>query len=251
MTREDIAAQCRIIRLLDLTNLDENCDGAAIDSLCARASTRFCDVAALCVYPAWVRRASLKRPSAHIRIASVANFPDGSPDVARAVADTRKAVDEGADEIDVVLPWRALLEGDTRTAAHVLKACRAAAPPPRRMKVILETGELKSTQAIAEASRLALGEGADFLKTSTGKVPTGATLEAARTMIEVIAHRNGKAGFKASGGIRTAAQARSYLDLGSEILGEDWIAPDTFRFGASSLLDAILGEGPAPSSRGY
>jgi deoxyribose-phosphate aldolase len=230
---------CRIIRLLDLTNLDDNATAEAIDRLCVRASTRFCDVAALCVYPQWVRRAAIRRPSSLIRVASVANFPHGSTDAAAAARTTAGCFAAGADEIDVVLPWRACLDGDREAARKVLRACRAEVPFNGRMKVILETGELRTPQAIADATRLALDEGAGFVKTSTGKTGTGATLDAARIMIETIRSTGAAAGFKASGGIRTGGQAKTYLALAREIMGDGWIAPETFRFGASGLIDDL------------
>ena len=241
---------CRIIRLLDLTNLDDNATAEAIDRLCVRASTRFCDVAALCVYPQWVRRAAIRRPSSLIRVASVANFPHGSTDAAAAARTTAECFAAGADEIDVVLPWRACLDGDREAARKVLRACRAEVPFNGRMKVILETGELRTPQAIADATRLALDEGAGFVKTSTGKTGTGATLDAARIMIETIRSTGAAAGFKASGGIRTGDQAKTYLALAREIMGDDWIAPETFRFGASGLIDDLQAAPGAPPAGG-
>ncbi|HKQ95163.1 MAG TPA: deoxyribose-phosphate aldolase [Aestuariivirgaceae bacterium] len=233
---------CRIVRLLDLTNLDDGADAAAIDRLCARASTRFCDVAALCVHPQWVRRAVIRRPSALIRVASVANFPHGSTDAAAAARTAAEVFASGADEVDVVLPWRAFRDGDVGAARKVLRACRGEVPFTARMKVILETGELASPESVGAAARLALDEGADFLKTSTGKTATGATIEAARILLETIHATGAAAGVKASGGIRTGGQAEAYLDLAASIMGEGWISPDTFRFGASSLIDDLLPE---------
>ena len=243
---------CRIVRLLDLTNLEEGADAEAIERLCARASTRFCDVAALCVYPQWVRRAVIRRPSALIRVASVANFPHGSADAAGAARTTAEVFASGADEVDVVLPWRAFSDGDVEAARKVLRACRSVVPYTACMKVILETGELPSPEAVGAAARLALDEGADFLKTSTGKTATGATIEAARILLETIRATGAVAGVKASGGIRTGGQAKAYLDLAVSIMGEDWISPRTFRFGASSLIDDLLpGPGRAAQVGAY
>ena len=119
-----------------------------------------------------------------------------------------------------------------------LLACRQACPV--RLKVILESGALAEDAVIRAASRLALDCGADFLKTSTGKVAVHATPEAARAMLETIAETGGTAGFKASGGLRTLADAVVYLELAEDILGTGWVGPDTFRFGASGLLDDVL-----------
>ncbi len=198
----------RALGLLDLTNLDDNCDEKAIDDLAARAVTPHGQVAALCIYPRWVGRALDKRPSPRIRIATVANFPSGSSAIDAAVRMTEGALAAGADEIDVVLPWRALLAGDLKTPSELVRRCKAAVTGERILKVILETGELQSDAAITTASRLALDEGADFLKTSTGKVRVNATLGAAQIMLEAIRECGRPAGFKAAGGIRVTDEAQ-------------------------------------------
>jgi deoxyribose-phosphate aldolase len=231
----------RALPLLDLTNLDDACDEKAIDDLAKRASTPHGNVAALCVYPRWVGRARDKRPSPSIRIATVANFPAGLSEIDAVLADIERALADGADEVDVVLPWRALLAGDHRTPAELVRRARAIVPGDRLLKVILETGELKTDAAIATASRIALEEGADFLKTSTGKVAVNATPGAAQIMLETIrASGRRHAGFKAAGGIRTTSEAATYLGLAAMIMGENWISASTFRFGASALLTDLL-----------
>lgn len=251
--RAKVARQA--LRLLDFTNLDEDCDEQAIDDLARRAVTPHGMVAALCVYPKWVARALARRPSPAIRVATVANFPAGSTDVAAALRTTEEALAAGADEVDVVLPWRALLAGDLETPAELVRRSKALFPPGRLLKVILETGELKTDTAIATASRIALDEGADFLKTSTGKVRVNATPGAAQIMLEAIRECGRPAGFKASGGIRVTGEAEAYLGLAAMIMGEEWISPATFRFGASSLLAdllAVLGDGrPAVAQGSY
>jgi deoxyribose-phosphate aldolase len=244
----------RALSLLDLTNLDEDCDEKAVDALAARAVTPHGRVAALCIYPRWIGRALRKRPSTAIRVATVANFPTGSSDIGAALRITEEAMVAGADEVDVVLPWRALLAGDHKTPAELVRRCKALLPDGRLLKVILETGELRTDTAIATASRIALDEGADFLKTSTGKVPINATPGAAQIMLEAIRECGRPAGFKAAGGIRVTGEAEAYLGLAAMIMGEEWISPATFRFGASSLLAdllSVLGDRPtaAPQSR--
>ena len=129
---------------------------------------------------------------------------------------------DGADEIDVVLPYGAWLAGDEPGALAVVEAARAATEPPRRLKVILETGRLGRPEVIRAAALGAIDAGADFVKTSTGKLEPGATPEAARAMLEAIAERDGTAGFKASGGVRSVAQAGEYLALADDILGPAW-----------------------------
>jgi deoxyribose-phosphate aldolase len=173
-----------------------------------------------------------------VEVATVANFPAGELDLVASVSEIREAVGQGASEVDLVLPYQAFLQGRESQVRLFLDGCRQACTV--RLKVIIESGVLGGVEQIRAASRLALDSGADFLKTSTGKASVHATPEAARTMISVIAERGGRAGFKASGGLRAMADAQVYLDLAEEIMGPAWIGPQTFRFGASSLLDDVL-----------
>lgn len=236
---------------LDLTSLNDDDTEAQVDALCARAADPIGAPAALCVWARLARHAVAHVP-AGVKVAAVANFPDGSTDVARAVRDTAQIVDSGAHEVDVVMPWRALLAGDDAAAARVLHAVRRACEG-RVLKVILETGELRDAGAIERAARLALAEGADFLKTSTGKVPVNATLPAAELLLDTIATdatARDRVGFKAAGGIRSVADAAPYLDLVERVLGAQALAPARFRIGASGLwndIAAVLG-GAAPSA---
>ncbi|MEK8034539.1 deoxyribose-phosphate aldolase [Ideonella sp. DXS29W] len=240
---------------LDLTRLNDDDTEADIERLCERAHTRHGEVAAVCVWPRLAALARRRAP-AGVRVAAVANFPHGEAKPERAQRDVGEIVQAGAQEVDVVLPWQALLDGDTGAVARVLAATRRAADG-LTLKVILETGMLQSDAHITEASRIALGEGADFLKTSTGKVPTGATPEAARAMLRAIAGdaRRAAVGFKASGGVRTVAEAGLYLKLVTEHLGAEAAAPARFRIGASGLLDdidAVLsGRASSVSGAGY
>lgn len=240
---------------LDLTRLNDDDTADDVSRLCERAQSRFGAVAAVCVWPRFAALARRSLP-ASIAVAAVANFPDGGTDTDRAQRDIGEIVQAGAQEVDVVLPWRRLLEGDTHAVAKLLAASRKASGA-LRLKVILESGSLGSDALIREASLIALGEGADFLKTSTGKVPTGATPEAARTMLQAIAAdtRRAHLGFKASGGVRTVADAALYLGLVREFLGEAACTPAQFRIGASGLLDdieAVLSGRVSPTtSTGY
>jgi deoxyribose-phosphate aldolase len=235
----DQAAQ--IVSLLDLTSLSGTESGDEIAELCARAEGPCGRVAAICVFPRHLPlvRASLAgRALEGVELATVVNFPAGNLDPDGSVREIREALALGATEVDLVFPYRAFLEGQTEQAGKYLDACREACPV--RLKVILETGALKSGEAIRKASLLAVERGADFLKTSTGKTPVHATPEAATIMLEVIAQDGGRVGFKASGGLRTMDDALVYLDLAGRIMGRDWVCPATFRFGASSLLDDVL-----------
>jgi deoxyribose-phosphate aldolase len=257
MNDTDIAGTARqALACLDLTSLNDGDTDATIERLCERAQGPFGPVAAVCVWPRFAALARRRLPAA-IHVAAVANFPDGSADVQRALRDVGEVVDAGAQEVDLVLSWRALLAGDAPAAAAVLAAARRASGA-LRLKVILETSALGDAQAVASASRLALAEGADFLKTSTGKVPGGATPEAARTMLAAIAADPAAAarvGFKASGGVRTVVDAAVYLRLTAETLGEAACTPARFRIGASGLLDDIeavlAGRGAGNAGQGY
>ncbi len=244
----------RALALVDLTSLNDDDTVAVIKRLCVKARTPFGDVAAVCIYPRFVAAARHALRGSAVRIATVANFPAGDRDVDSAVAETRAAIADGADEIDVVLPYGALLAGDRATPLTLVAACKAACGVVARLKVILETGALPTPEGVAIAARIAIEGDADFLKTSTGKLQPGATLTAARIMLEAIAEARTagrRVGFKAAGGIRTAQQAAQYLSLADEIMGNGWATPETFRFGASALLDdllGVLGGGSKPTS---
>jgi deoxyribose-phosphate aldolase len=230
----------RALPLLDLTNLDESCAAADILALAEAAATPHGHVAAICIYPRWVAyaRAVLKHP--HVRIATVANFPEGAAGEIATVGVVTRAYEEGADEVDVVMPWRTFLAGDEQAAANLIAACRAVTPQGKTLKAILETGELKDTKHILRAATLALDAGADFLKTSTGEAPVNATPDAAEILLQSIRDSGRPAGFKASGGIATVADAGVYLDIADRIMGPGWVTPKTFRLGASALLDDLL-----------
>lgn len=224
---------------LDLTSLNDGQDLAGgeadIDALCAKANGKFGPTAAVCVWPRLAARARAQLP-AHIRVAAVANFPDGSSDVQRAVRDTAAIVDAGAQEVDVVMPYR-----DLAAAPAVLWAVRRACEG-LTLKVILETGELVDAAKIKQACRIALDNGVDFLKTSTGKRPISATPGAATLLLQAIAHNaaaRGRVGFKPAGGIRTVADAALYIQLTAQHLGAAAVNPARFRIGASGLLNDI------------
>ncbi|WP_275286215.1 deoxyribose-phosphate aldolase [Halomonas elongata] len=231
------------LALMDLTSLNDDDTDERIEALCQRAKTPAGHPAAICIYPRFIvpaRRAlTAHRLNDTIRIATVTNFPHGNADIMHAARETREAVASGADEVDVVFPYRALQEGDEDTGRELVEMCKAAAGG-KTLKVILETGELKDPALIRRASELAIDGGADFLKTSTGKVAVNATLEAAEIMLEVIRDNGGDIGFKAAGGVRTAEDARAYLELAERLMGASWITPQHFRFGASGLLDNLL-----------
>jgi len=243
MNHDSLMANARIaLACLDLTSLNDHDDVADIEALCLRAQGPAGQPAALCVWPRLAAYARSRLPVT-VRVAAVANFPHGALDPEQALMDVRAIVAAGADEIDLVLPWRALLEGHGQAAASVaaLVAEVRAACPGLLLKLILESGELATAQHIRQASLIGLDAGVDFLKTSTGKRPVGATPQAARVMLETIAGhpRGGQVGFKASGGIRSVVDAAVYIDLVRDILGAQALGPHRLRFGASGLLGEL------------
>jgi deoxyribose-phosphate aldolase len=230
----------RALRLLDLTDLSDTCSERALDALCARAMSRHGPVAAVCIWPQFVTRARDLLQGSAVRIATVVNFPAGGEDVERAVEDVTEALGDGADEIDVVMPYAAALRGEPNVARGMIAAVRDVVDGGRVLKVILETGALGDPAAIEAASRLAIESGADFLKTSTGKTAVSATPEASEVMLNAIGAAGRPVGFKAAGGIRTLADAKLYLGLADRIMGPAWATPATFRLGASGLYDALV-----------
>ncbi|KAG5462667.1 MAG: deoxyribose-phosphate aldolase [Olpidium bornovanus] len=269
--REELAALVRLCAsLTDLTSLGDGDTGAAVEALCERAlgggSEGLGRAAAVCVHSPFVETARRTLEAGRAGrppplVATVVNFPDGSPDAGRAAREASEAVSRGADEIDVVWPYRRFLEGFSEpggAAAAAREQCkllvaacveraRAAAGRKVAVKVIIESGELRVVPGtVADSARAAVEAGADFVKTSTGKVPVGATLEDAYEMLTAISGTS--AGFKASGGIRTAEDALAYVHLAREIMGPDFVCPEKFRFGASAafwdnLLKTLEGGG--------
>ncbi len=230
----------RALACLDLTDLSDACTFEAAGAIVTRARTPFGPVAAVCLWPQYVSMAAERLRDTGIAVATVINFPRGDEDIERVVEDTREALRDGADEIDLVVPWRALRRGDESVVRDMVSAARNCIPPGHRLKAILETGELVQPELIARASDIAIAAGAHFLKTSTGKTAISATPEAARVMLGRIKASGGPVGFKASGGVRTLDDAAIYLGLADEIMGLGWATPATFRFGASGLLDALV-----------
>lgn len=239
MPATDTQLAARALALLDLTDLSDSADEAGLAALCAKAVSTPGPVAAICIWPRFVASARTILGAGPVRIATVVNFPDGGTDVDAVAADTQAALAAGADEIDLVLPWRAFLAGDTEAAstmvARINQACGV-----KTLKVILETGEYPDLDHVRSASELAIAAGADFIKTSTGKTTHSASLAAVRTMLEVIAKAGRPVGLKPSGGIRSHSDAAGYLALADEIMGPQWASPETFRFGASGLYQVLV-----------
>ena len=238
------------IRMMDLTTLEGKDTPGKIRALCAKAiqplpgDPSIPHVAAICVYPALVADAKEALGSSGVLVASVATgFPSGQTFLDLKLAETRQAIEAGADEIDMVIDRGAFLAGDYAAVFDEIVAIKEACGETH-LKVILETGELETYDNVRRASVLAMAAGADFIKTSTGKVTPAATLPVTLVMLEAIRdfeRATGRAvGMKPAGGIRVAKEAIQYLVVLYETLGPRWMTPERFRFGASSLLNDVL-----------
>lgn len=238
------AAALRALQLMDLTTLNDDDTDAKVIALCHDAKTEVGTTAAVCIYPRFIpiaRKTLLAQGTPNVQIATVTNFPHGNDDIEIAVTETKAAIAYGADEVDVVFPYRALIAGNETVGFELVKQCKAACGD-KPLKVIIETGELKTEELIKTASRIAIEAGADFIKTSTGKVPVNATPEAAKIMLTVIRDMGvaDRVGFKPAGGVKTAEDAAQYLAMADRILGAEWANNKHYRFGASSLLTNLL-----------
>ncbi len=243
------AALRLIVSMIDLTTLEGMDTEAKVKRLCRKGVTPLLDadlpsVAAICVYPPMVRVAKETLAGSGVKVASVATaFPSGQTFLNLRVEEVRQTVEAGADEIDMVINRGAFLSGDYSRVfdeiVAVKEACKEA-----HLKVILETGELGTYEQVRKASFLAMDAGADFIKTSTGKLASAATLPVTLVMLEAIREyflATGRVvGMKPAGGIKTAKQAWHYLVMVKETLGDDWLHADRFRIGASSLLNDVL-----------
>ena len=244
------------ISMIDLTTLEGADTPGKVRSLCAKAMVPDASdptsprPAAVCVYGDMVETAKKALGDSGIHVAAVATaFPSGRASMPVKLADTRDAVRAGADEIDMVIDRGAFLAGDYLTVfnqiAAIKQACRRdGSAPDAHLKVIMETGELVTYDNVRRASYLSMLAGGDFIKTSTGKVAPAATLPVTLIMLEAVRDwkelTGTQVGVKPAGGIRTSKDALKYLVMVSEIAGDDWLDPDWFRFGASSLLNDLL-----------
>ncbi|QPB81733.1 deoxyribose-phosphate aldolase [Pseudoalteromonas rubra] len=231
-----------VLGLMDLTSLNEQDNEASIIALLDSIRPELGLPAAVCVYPQFValcKQELNRRGWTEVKVATVTNFPCGKHSLQQVLTQTREALQAGADEIDLVMPYQQLQAGDPDTPWQYVRSSKQLCGTQAKLKVIIESGALENTQQIAQASDVAILAGADFIKTSTGKVPVNATLEATRVMLERI-HVSGKTvGFKAAGGVKSVEQASDYLQLAKEIMGDDWLTTEHFRFGASSLLQDV------------
>jgi deoxyribose-phosphate aldolase len=238
-----------VASMIDLTTLEGMDTPGKVRMLCRKArnpmqGSECPPVAAVCVYPPFVQIAKQELAGTNINVAAVATyFPSGQATLKERLDEVRRTVDLGADEIDMVISRGAFLAGEYGKifdeVAATVEACG-----PAHLKVILETSELETLDNVRLASQIAIDAGAHFIKTSTGKVPPGATIPVTLVMLETIRDhflKTGKmVGMKPAGGIRTSKLALHYLVMVKETLGDAWLSPDWFRFGASALLNDVL-----------
>jgi len=238
------------VSMMDLTTLEGKDTAGKVRQLCQKAlrpldsDPSIGPCAAICVYPNHVATAKAMLQGSSVKVASVATaFPSGQSPLDIKLDDVRRAVDFGADEIDMVIDRGAMLVGDYAKVYDEIAATKEACGSAH-LKVILETGELGSYDMVRKASEIGIAAGGDFIKTSTGKIQPAATPPVTLVMLETIRDHyyatGRRIGMKPAGGVRTAKQALQYLVLLKETLGDAWLTPDLFRFGASALLNDVL-----------
>jgi deoxyribose-phosphate aldolase len=238
----------RLLSFIDYTTLEGTDTHQKVKEMCAKAKTLFdqCGhtVAAICVYPNFIESVKKELQGYPVKVASVAAaFPSGQTHISVKVAEVNYCIDSGADEIDIVISRGKLIENNVPEVELELAQLRKAAQSCI-LKTIIESGELETTERIAQASKIAIANGADFIKTSTGKAKTGATLLAHYTMMQAIANHKLEnrttIGMKPSGGITTIDDASSYMAIAEHFMDEDYLQNSTFRIGASSLLSNVV-----------
>jgi len=244
----DIYKRC--LAAVDLTTLSCSDSAESVAALARRAAEFYIDypdlqnVASVCVYPPFVENVGLAIDGTPMRITSVAGgFPSSQTFLEVKMLEVAMAIENGADEVDIVLNVGEILAGNYDEAANEVEVLREESEGAT-LKVILETGALRSPGLIYNAALLSMAAGADFIKTSTGKIDVGATPEAAVVMCQAIGEyfrKTGRrVGFKAAGGVRTKEDAVLYYTIVKELLGEEWLTPELFRIGASSLANCLL-----------
>ena len=235
----------KILSLIDYTTLKPTDSSVDIIHLCKNATTPKGTVAAICILPAFVALARQNLVDKAIRIATVAHFPSGEESLQQTLHSITSSLQAGADEIDVVMPYKKYLQGERNYCRDFIAACKKTCDK-KLLKVIIESGELKDSKIIEQAAFDMCEAGADFVKTSTGFTPVGATPEAAQAILQALQHYQTKTGkligFKASGGIRTAESAMLYMELAENIFGPVYLHPNTFRIGASQLVASLQDE---------
>ncbi len=239
----------QLISFLDLTSLNATDTQETIAHLCQQAITPYGDVAAVCIFPEFIKQAKALLNKSSVKVATVINFPGGDEPLDSCISTIFQAIQDGADELDIVMPYQTFLQNEKKQVRNFLAATIEKCNP-KTTKIILETGALIKPELIREATLLAAGQGAHFIKTSTGKIPVGATVEAAEIILQTLKEMPAtySTGLKVSGGVREVNQAQTYVELCKTHMGDDWLSNAHFRIGASSLLGNILKQLPVNST---
>ncbi len=225
-----------ILNTMDLTSLNKDDSSFKIEEVAKRAKTIHGDVASVCVYPQFIKTV---KENTDVNVATVINYPHGLDEPSKIASDIKDFTKFGASEVDVVFPYRYFLDKEYKKVDAFLSVI-SSIDKDITSKVIIETSELEKLSNIVDVTKICLSAGANFIKTSTGKTKCGATPEAANIILETIATHPKKAGFKASGGIKTFEDARKYVVLADAIMGTKRLNKKNFRIGASSLLGDVL-----------
>lgn len=223
-----------IISLIDHTRLEDNDTEASVARFCQEAITPLGKCAAVCIYPKYINVAKSLLKNTSVKVATVANFPAGHANFKECLNEIDFAFEAGADEIDIVMPYPELIRGNNFFIDEFIKACRRYTTG-RTVKIIIESGALSLDQ-IKKASQIIIDAKIEFIKTSTGKIPQGASPEAVTAILETIKKNKTKTGLKISGGVRSIQDAQQYIDIVENIMGKHWISPQTLRLGSSKLL---------------
>jgi deoxyribose-phosphate aldolase len=225
--------------LIDATCLDEQAAEETILNLCQLVKSAPTRVASICVYPKWISVVKKYFEQGKMTITTVINFPKVTLDSQTMQRQIKAAIEDGADEIDIVFPYETFDLNKPQATMNFLQSAKAACGD-HILKVIIESGEAPSIEWIEKATHCVVESGADFVKTSTGKTPIGATPEAVKAIAYALQEADRPCGLKISGGVRTIEQANNYLHIVESILGKSFITPSWLRFGASSLLDICI-----------
>ena len=237
----------KILEVIDLTNLDYNCSFDDINNLKNKALNPYKSVASCCVWPKFVSDLKKDLQNTGIKLCTVLNFPNGDLKFNDIKFQIEKTINDGVDEIDFVIPYNSILEGDFKSLEEIIlnfKNCNIINKNNIQLKAIIETGELKSEKLIRKISSFLAKNNINFIKTSTGKVKVNATPKSAEIILKTIKNlkKENFVGLKVSGGIKTINEAIIYMDLCKKIMGEKWLSKKFFRIGTSSLLDIVVNE---------
>ena len=232
----------KVLQMLELTNLAADCNEEKVRELCALARTPHGDVAAVCVPQKFVSLARDLLKGSRIAVTTVANWPRGRSKVDYVAAEAEIAFFEGADEVNVVMPWRQVIQREERTPASMMEECARMAGRRQFIKATLEAGQYEEDWLLRDATRVAIDNGAEFIETESGKTDRRCTLDQARVILEEMKAHHRDSGFKV-GNVRTLDEAAAYLALIAEIMGADWLEDDNVRIGGGpDLLKEILAE---------